>query len=153
MTSSSSPPAGEPGWGAVIGIGLNVNLGQDCLPPELRERATSIQIERSGLLADRSELARDLIRRLDQWYDASCRDGASVLNSSWRARSELLGQVVRVATTSAVFTARLVDLDVSLGLTLDLQNVSGPPPADSGPASLTRLPLAEIRQLEAIAGE
>jgi len=153
MTSSSISRSDEPDWGAVIGIGLNVNLGEDGFPPELAARATSIQIERGGPLADRSELARDLIHRLDHWYDTSCCCGARALNPAWRARSEVLGQIVRVATTSASITGRLVDLDVRLGLTLDLQDRSDHPQADLASPYLTRLPLADIRALETIASE
>ena len=58
-------------WGGVIGIGLNVNLNRDAFPPELvRERHVD-EIEGCGTPFDRSEVARDLIRRLDHWYQAS----------------------------------------------------------------------------------
>ena len=69
------PPV-EPGPAAVIGIGLNVNLDIHAFPAELLARATSIRIERGDNPADRSEVARDLIRRLDHWYQAVRSAGA-----------------------------------------------------------------------------
>src|SRR5262249_42762738 len=64
-----SQPSEASGRAAVIGVGLNVNLDRDALPADLRTRATSIRIEQGGRALDRSEVARDLIRRLDHWYE------------------------------------------------------------------------------------
>jgi BirA family biotin operon repressor/biotin-[acetyl-CoA-carboxylase] ligase len=151
MAPSSVSASTEPLWSAVIGIGLNVNLGPGGFPAELAARATSIQIERGGTPADRSELARDLIRRLDYWYSMSYSHGADVLNPSWRARSEILGKVVRVVSTSASITARLVDLDVRLGVTLEPTNGRDDSAADRADTRVLRVPLGEIRALEAAA--
>jgi BirA family biotin operon repressor/biotin-[acetyl-CoA-carboxylase] ligase len=152
-TARKGAPASEPGWGAVIGIGLNANLSRDGFPPELAARATSLQIERRGEPVDRSELARDLIGRLDHWYDLSRSRGAHTLNTPWCARSEHLGRIVRVATPSASLIGRLIDLDVRLGLTL----VPEPAPLERAAAGdappLTRLPLAEILSIEPVATE
>ena len=109
----------------MIGIGLNANLPREDFPPELAALATSLQIERGGARVDRSELARDLIRRLDHWYDLSRRGGPETLNAAWCRRSEHLGRLVRVATPSASVVGRLVDLDVRLGVTLELQPCAG----------------------------
>jgi BirA family transcriptional regulator, biotin operon repressor / biotin---[acetyl-CoA-carboxylase] ligase len=110
-----------PGRAAVVGIGLNVHVDREALPAELQPRATSIQIERGGLLVDRSEVARELIRRLDHWYDAVRTLGCDTLSAPWRDRSEHLGQVVEVATPAGPRSGRLVDLDLRLGLTLDIE--------------------------------
>ncbi len=74
--SSCTPEQAVEPSGAVIGIGLNVNLDGDNFPTELRAMATSIQIERDGMLVDRSALARDLIQRLDYWYNTSRSQGS-----------------------------------------------------------------------------
>ena len=117
---------GEPACGVVIGIGLNVNLDRDAFPSDLRARATSLRIERDGTTVDRSEVARDLIRRLDHWYDASLSFGCETLNAPWRARSEHFGRIVRVATPAGPRAGRLVDLDVRNGLTLALEREGRP---------------------------
>jgi BirA family biotin operon repressor/biotin-[acetyl-CoA-carboxylase] ligase len=139
--------AAEPRLGAVIGIGLNVNVKGDDLPPDLAARATSLQIQR-GAPADRSEVARDLIRRLDHWYDASQAGGAVVLSAPWRARSEHLGKTVRVVTPSHHFVGRLVDLDLDHGLTLALEPAPGQDSGGARPPALTQLALAEILTIE-----
>ncbi len=152
LVERATPPArpaedgrdGEPARGVVIGIGLNVNLDRDDFPADLRTGATSLRIERDGTTVDRSEVARDLIRRLDHWYDASLASGCETLNASWRARSEHLGRLVCVATPSGPRTGRLVDLDVRNGLTLALAEGTDEDSNDSG---LLRLPLAAVLSL------
>jgi BirA family biotin operon repressor/biotin-[acetyl-CoA-carboxylase] ligase len=117
----------EPAWGAVIGVGLNANLPREDFPPELAALATSLQIERGGDRVDRSELARDLIRRLDHWYDLVRASGPEALNAAWSQRSEHLGRLVTVATPSAHLVGRLVDLDVRFGVTIELRSVASVP--------------------------
>jgi BirA family transcriptional regulator, biotin operon repressor / biotin---[acetyl-CoA-carboxylase] ligase len=140
----------------VIGIGLNVNLDRDGFPADLHNLATSIQIERGGLPVDRSEVARELIRRLDHWYDALHSLGREALNAPWRDRCELLGQVVRVATPAGSRSGRLVDLDLRTGLVLDIgseRDVESGHLADGGAdvaRRLRRFPLAEIRTIEPV---
>jgi BirA family transcriptional regulator, biotin operon repressor / biotin---[acetyl-CoA-carboxylase] ligase len=142
--------AGDPARGVVIGIGLNVNLDHEDFPPELRPQATSLRIERGGIAIDRSEVVRDLVRRLDHWYEASLSLGCETLNASWCARSEHLGREVRVITPAGPLAGRLVDLDVRHGLTLALEEMGPDPDARGGrTAPLVRLPMAEVLALHA----
>jgi BirA family biotin operon repressor/biotin-[acetyl-CoA-carboxylase] ligase len=105
--------------GVVIGIGLNSDVDLASLPQELRPRVTSL-VRLGGGPIDRSELARDLIHRLDFWYEQVVTGGPAVLNASWRARSEHLGKEVLVTTPTKSVHGRLVDLDLSDGLTVEL---------------------------------
>lgn len=107
----------ERGAGAVIGIGLNVNLERHDFPELLRETATSLRILK-GEPIDRSELARELIRRVDDWYEAGLQRGPESLNFPWRNRSEHLGGLVLVDTPSGRVEGRVEDLDLLRGLTL-----------------------------------
>jgi BirA family biotin operon repressor/biotin-[acetyl-CoA-carboxylase] ligase len=107
----------ERGAGAVIGIGVNANVAESELPDELWAKATSLLTLR-GERVDRSELSRDLIRRLDAWYEKSRRDGPSALAAAWRLLSEHLGRSVRVETGSGTFIGRLDELDLRSGLCL-----------------------------------
>lgn len=124
----------ERGAGSVVGIGLNVNTTAADLPPELREMATSLR-RLSGAVIDRSELARDLIRRLDALYQESRRLGPGCLNERWRARSEHLGRRVRIETASGVVTGRLDDLDLQDGLSV------------TGRHAASRIPLRDVRAI------
>jgi BirA family biotin operon repressor/biotin-[acetyl-CoA-carboxylase] ligase len=118
----------ERGTGAVVGIGVNANLGPDDLPFELRDTATSLRAL-TGATVDRSEFARALIRKLDALYDASMRTGPGVLSGPWRARSEHLGRVVSVSTPSGPVRGRLDDLDLWDGVTVSGGGISQRIPA------------------------
>jgi BirA family biotin operon repressor/biotin-[acetyl-CoA-carboxylase] ligase len=134
----------------VIGIGLNVNLDHQAFPDELRETATSLQIETGGAAVDRSELARQLIRRLDDWYEAIRTSGGESLTPAWRVRSEHLGRMVQVGTPVGPLVGRLVDLDLRLGLTLDHESPVSLDPPGQHRSSLCRIPLAEVLSLNSL---
>ena len=109
----------ERGHGAVVGIGINANVTPDQLPDELRLTATSL-CELVGAPVDRSELARALIRQLDDWYDRGRDQGPATLSPAWSAASEHLGQLVRVVTPDGSTAGRLDGLDLQHGLLLTL---------------------------------
>ncbi len=131
------------GGGAVIGVGLNVNLAVEQFPPELRLGATSIQLEH-GRPVDRSEVARTLIRRLDHWYDLSLAHGPGPLTEAWRARCEHLGRLVEVATPAGRVTGFLIDLDPETGATLRTLPTHEPLPSHTQ----TTIPLAHVLNIQ-----
>ncbi len=136
-------PARHPG--VVIGIGLNVNVPEESFPSELRPSATSLAILGGGEPIDRSHLARDLIRRLDGWYEQIKTEGPGVLNGPWRARSEHLGNTVRVLTRNEELRGRLVDLDLDRGLTLEL--IGSEPAAGGSSSADSPEPGSKLRQV------
>jgi BirA family biotin operon repressor/biotin-[acetyl-CoA-carboxylase] ligase len=144
--------SGEPGSGIVIGIGLNVNVDRDQFPRELHDTATSLQIESHGAILDRSEVARDLIRGLDHWYEASLLGGCATLNSPWRARCEHLGRMVAVTTPAGALAGRLTDIDIDEGLTLEVEHKGGESAHHCTTPRLVRLPLADVITLDAHRG-
>jgi BirA family biotin operon repressor/biotin-[acetyl-CoA-carboxylase] ligase len=86
----------QDGW-AVIGVGLNLAIAPDEFPPELRETATSLSIEREGRLSPRGlqtnaawRAAKTLNGRLEHWLGA---EQGSVLDA-WRGRDVLRGREV-----------------------------------------------------------
>jgi BirA family biotin operon repressor/biotin-[acetyl-CoA-carboxylase] ligase len=106
-----------PGLGAVIGIGLNANIAPGEFRGELQTTATSLQVLLRRRV-DRSELARALIRRLDDHYEQGHVRGAESLNTPWSQRSEHRHRTVRVSTRQGPSHGRLEDLDLQRGLTL-----------------------------------
>ncbi len=137
----------------VLGVGLNVNIAHDQLPPDLREVATSIQIEH-GRPVDRSEVARRLIRRLDYWYDASLAQGPLPLTSAWRSRCEHMGRQVEIATPLETLTGVLVNLDPETGLILC--STPGLEPENSserGEGVLTTIPFAQVLSIRERRGD
>ena len=143
-TSRTADRAGaRAGAGAVIGIGLNANLTTEDFPPELRERSTSLRILRGGKSVDRSELARDLIRRLDLLYESGRTGDPEGLSRTWSDLCEHLGDGVRIKTPGGPVVGRLLNLDIRHGLTL--AEAGG---LDSRESRRITIPLAEILALE-----
>ena len=137
----SGPPAER---GVVVGIGLNGNIDLESFPKELRSRATSIE-DLAGTMIDRSDLARDLIRRLDHWYDRVMNEGVFVLSTPWRERSEHLGNLVCVRMPGDQVRGRLVDLDLRHGLTIELPQEQAS--ANAPVADLTQTRGRKLRQV------
>jgi BirA family biotin operon repressor/biotin-[acetyl-CoA-carboxylase] ligase len=74
------------GW-AVLGIGLNVAVRPEDLPPELRATATGLGREPAGVEPVLAEVLRALERRLDE-------EGEAILDA-WRERDTLAGREIR----------------------------------------------------------
>jgi BirA family biotin operon repressor/biotin-[acetyl-CoA-carboxylase] ligase len=146
---ATSATSSTTNWGVVIGIGLNANIEQHDFPDELRPKATSLQIERDGDPVDRSEVCRDLIRRLDHWYDLSRTAGPQVINPSWQSLSEHLGHVVTIATPAGSVTGRLVDIDLTLGLSLEIETSHCPESESTAGVRRLLFAAADILALEA----
>jgi BirA family transcriptional regulator, biotin operon repressor / biotin---[acetyl-CoA-carboxylase] ligase len=102
----------QEGW-AVLGIGLNVNVRPGDLPPELRERATSIATE-SGEERDPEQVLEALLRSLEAWTSAP----DSKVLVAWRRRDALLGSHVRWAggegTAAGIDGALLVETNTGI---------------------------------------
>jgi BirA family transcriptional regulator, biotin operon repressor / biotin---[acetyl-CoA-carboxylase] ligase len=94
---------------AVLGIGLNVALSDDDFPPELRDRATTLGLDRSAI----EPMLGELLGRIERWLDAD----ATALLSAWRARDGLRGERIRWASGEGV--ADGIDGDGRLIVRLD----------------------------------
>ena len=104
--------------GVVIGIGLNVNLPRSELPDELADITLSMA-DLTKKTLDRSEVVRDLIRRLDDWYHEELNDQSSQLAAAWKSRSEHPGTIVCVETEQGSIEGLVIDLDLKEGLILE----------------------------------
>ncbi|MHB8730438.1 MAG: biotin--[acetyl-CoA-carboxylase] ligase [bacterium] len=98
-----------PAW-LVAGIGINVNVAPEDLPPRPRYPATSLAAA-LGRPADRGRLLRALLRRLNRDYDALRAHGAEGILAQYRARSETLGRTVQVSTASETIEGLAYDVD------------------------------------------
>lgn len=79
----------------ILGIGVNVNLGLDELPAELRDKAGSVAAA-LGREVPRHELADRLLSDLEQDYDRFVMHGFGALRDEWNRRSCLNGRRVAV---------------------------------------------------------
>jgi BirA family biotin operon repressor/biotin-[acetyl-CoA-carboxylase] ligase len=114
--------AAEPGRRAwVIGIGLNCYQHRDHFPPELRDRATSLDLETSDPV-DRIAAARALLRALDDWLDRceTAPDAREIIRTEWLERAEPLGERIVLVEDGRRFDGRTVDVDPHEGLLVQL---------------------------------
>lgn len=75
----------QEGW-VVLGIGVNVAVAEDELPPELRATATSLGAAPSAI----EPALDDLLARLDHWMGAP----ADTVMDAYRARDALVGKAI-----------------------------------------------------------
>ena len=94
--------------GAVLGIGINVNLRRAEMPADLRQHATSLA-DLAGAPVDREALLARLLASLGDELDA-VEGGASPLER-YRALCATLGTRVEVEVPEGVVSGRAVDLD------------------------------------------
>jgi BirA family biotin operon repressor/biotin-[acetyl-CoA-carboxylase] ligase len=79
----------------ILGIGLDVNLGTNELPAELRKTATSLKIE-LGETISRAELAVAILRELDADYARICTGKFAEVADEWEENCTTIGKNVTV---------------------------------------------------------
>jgi BirA family biotin operon repressor/biotin-[acetyl-CoA-carboxylase] ligase len=94
----------------VLGVGVNVNASRDDFPPELRDEATSILLER-GEPAPRALFTAACLTALEDWLDAHDERGFDAIRHAWRERSVTLGREVMVRAEGRELTGVAEDLD------------------------------------------
>ena len=94
----------------VLGVGVNVNATREDFPPELRDEATSVLLER-GEPAPRALLTAACLTALEDWLDAHEERGFDAIRHAWRDRSVTLGREVMVRTEGRELTGVAEDLD------------------------------------------
>ncbi len=94
----------------VLGVGVNVNAGPEDFPPELREVATSLAIERGAPLP-RALFAAALLTALEEWLDIHAVEGFAPIREAWRSMSDTLGREVRIRTGDEEIVGTAEDID------------------------------------------
>lgn len=94
----------------VLGIGIDVNLSAEELPPELRAIATSLRME-AGREIDRPELAAAVIRELDAAYARLRAGDFHEIGDEWMRRCITLGRRVRILIGDRPVTGMAEALD------------------------------------------
>ncbi len=121
----------------VLGIGVNVNLGEEEFPPELQGIATSLSAA-TGHAVERVELVRWLLQSLDRWYrDLRSGDIGRIANH-WRQLSSTLGRRVALLEDGHEFRGMVLDLCMEEGLIVRL---------DEGLTRIFRPATATLRHL------
>lgn len=84
-----------------LGIGINVRHTPDDFPPELRDRATSIEAV-SGRSLERGPLLRDILTELDRRIMVLRQGGIEAVRREWVEACAIVGRRVRCGEASGV---------------------------------------------------
>lgn len=118
-SQGARPVAGAGQAWVAIGIGLNCLQHASHFPPEIRETATSLEIESRAAIS-RSTIARALLSRLDQLFAFPGEIHDNDLAAEWRRHTGDIGQRVTLVTNGESTTGRILDVHPSEGLLLQL---------------------------------
>ena len=94
----------------ILGIGVDVNLGANEFPAELRKTATSLRIE-AGETVSRPELATAILRELDHDYARVCGHGFAGVADEWEAHCTTIGRAVTIQIGGRRVSGRAESLD------------------------------------------
>lgn len=111
LTEASGGSVTSPPDFVIIGIGINVNLALQDLPPEIRDSATSLYIATGGPVPV-AGLGAALLSDLERSYGQFTRDGFAGLREEWIAGSETIGRVVTISSASGVLTGLAETIDM-----------------------------------------
>lgn len=94
----------------VLGIGINVNIGNDQLPPDIRDIATSMTIETGREIA-RPELIISLYENIAKWYKQLTQEGFGAIKEKWLNLAPMIGRKVQVMFHQEVISGEAFGLD------------------------------------------
>lgn len=104
-----------------VGIGVNCLQHESHFPPELRGRATSLEIE-SRQPIDRAAVARSILVRFDSLLSQVEAASDKNLAARWREWSSDLNARVTLCEQGIRYTGRIRDVHPTSGLILQLDN-------------------------------
>ncbi|MDF2961764.1 MAG: biotin--[acetyl-CoA-carboxylase] ligase [Paenibacillus sp.] len=107
----------------IVGVGISANLREDDYSEELRDVATSLQIE-SGKAVDRTGLLCQFLEELEKLYAVFHDQGFAPIKLLWEALSVSLNRKVRTQTPQGLLEATAISLDESGALTVRLEDGS-----------------------------
>lgn len=110
---------GPAGWAVAVGIGINCLQHAGHFPPELRDRATSLELESKHAI-DREVVAIAVLNELDALMRRDSKVTDAALADQWRARSADLGMRVTLRENGQLFTGVILDVHPQSGLLLQL---------------------------------
>jgi BirA family biotin operon repressor/biotin-[acetyl-CoA-carboxylase] ligase len=94
----------------ILGIGVNVNMGREQFPAELRHPASSLMLE-GGAPVNRTAFLRELLTSLDGLYHAYLEEGFGPVREEWLARCNMLGRTVSVEQHGGTLFGRVTGID------------------------------------------
>lgn len=94
----------------IVGMGINANLSLEEFPLELREIATSLQIE-AGSPIRRASFIQAFCRIFERLYEGYLEHGFAPIRAAWEANSYTIGRQVQVYSTQTPLSGTAVGLD------------------------------------------
>jgi BirA family biotin operon repressor/biotin-[acetyl-CoA-carboxylase] ligase len=94
----------------VLGIGINVNIGYNQFPADIRNIATSLAIE-TGKELSRPELIISLYENLAKWYKQLLQNGFNVVKDKWLSLAPMIGRNVQVMFQEEAVSGKAISLD------------------------------------------
>ncbi len=86
----------------VVGIGLNINMEQTELPPDIATKATSLLIA-SRIPYERALVCGMLLNNLEAYYESLQRSGPVQLVRTWEEKAEIKGKYLEVNQQGEIF--------------------------------------------------
>jgi BirA family biotin operon repressor/biotin-[acetyl-CoA-carboxylase] ligase len=117
----------------LLGIGLNLNLAARDIPPDLRDKATSLLVA-TGYPCDRSGITSALLQKLHTRYMETERYGFAAIRPVWERYSALTGRVVSVLDGTSRTTGKVIGIDADGALMLE--TAAGPARILTGDVSI-----------------
>ncbi len=105
----------------LIGIGLNLNLGLEDIPADLRDKATSVRIA-TGHRCDRIGVAATLFNRLNSRYMEVEAHGFAALRAEYERYFALTGKIVTVVDGTSRISGRVSGIDADGAMMLETAN-------------------------------
>lgn len=105
----------------VIGIGINVNLNNDDIPEDLKDKATSLLIEK-GKSIDRRILLSGLLNNFEILYDEFLSGDYSKTVSICRDNSSLIGKEVKIIKNGKEAVGKAIDIEKDGALIIQYKN-------------------------------
>ncbi|HSB51875.1 MAG TPA: biotin--[acetyl-CoA-carboxylase] ligase [Dissulfurispiraceae bacterium] len=109
ILTETRPAAGSVQF-AILGIGINVNIGEDEFDEFRSCNATSLKMETSRAW-DRSAVAVKAVGELDRWYRTLLDGRAACIRSEWLSLSSTIGKLVSVSGGAGTVVGVAADID------------------------------------------
>jgi len=94
----------------IVGIGVNVNQGENEFPLDFREKAYSLKLA-LGHKVSRINVLQTMLEEIERSYDFYLKNDFSVIIEEWKSNALTLGQEVKAITGNEIIEGLAVDLD------------------------------------------
>lgn len=95
----------------VVGLGLNVNMGEQDFSPEVQKTAASLS-QKSGNPLEREPIIAACLNHYQKWRDLFDEKGSLPIIDAWKKKSSTLNRQVKVNEAQETYEGVAVDLDL-----------------------------------------